>query len=82
MDQRIRQLTVNPRGFVFNRATGATFTTNETGQRILELLLQGETEETIAATLTAEFAVEEDEAGEDLATFLDDLEQYLEKAEA
>jgi len=73
-----RNIAVSESGFIFNPATGDSFSANPVGLRILELLKEGKGDSEIISTLTSEFNVEDHRMKQDLEDFLSMLQQlYL-----
>jgi PqqD family protein of HPr-rel-A system len=70
---RIIQLAINDEGFVFDPATGESYTTNSTGLLILKGLKQGKSMEEMTDGLIEEFVVEKDEAESGILAFMDFL---------
>ncbi len=72
----LRQLAINEEGFVFNPATGESWTVNSTGLYILKLLKEGKDEDTIARQMAAEFDVDLETAQRDVVDFIEKLRSY------
>lgn len=53
-----KNVAVSESGFVFDPHTGESFSVNETGKDILELLKQGKTDDEIMARFQAEYDVD------------------------
>ena len=65
-------------GFIFNPATGDSYSANPAGKRILELMKSGAGHDKIIKTLASEFEVENYQLEQDLDDFLSLLRQlYL-----
>ncbi len=65
-------------GFIFNAATGDSYSANPVGLRIMELLKNGKTTEQIQSKITAEYQVEPERFEQDLDDFISLLHQlYL-----
>lgn len=64
---KIKNLALSETGFLFDPATGNTYTLNESAVFILKALKQGNTPDEIAVALTAEFEVSEPQAREDVS---------------
>ncbi len=69
----IERLAVSKNGFVFDPATGNSYTVNSTGLFILNLLREGKSEEDIVSALVENFDVSQEEARRDLLDFLEQL---------
>lgn len=67
---KIKNLALSETGFVFDPATGNTFTLNETAVFILKLLKTGCGQKQIAESLSAEFEVSPVQAHEDVSDAL------------
>ncbi len=72
----LRQLAINEEGFVFNPATGESWTVNSTGLYILKLLKEGKDEDTIARQIATEFDVDLETAQRDVVDFIEKLRSY------
>lgn len=64
---KIKNLALSETGFVFDPATGNTFTLNESAIFILKLLKTGSDQKQIAESLAAEFEVSAAQALEDVS---------------
>ncbi|MDM8543871.1 PqqD family protein [Desulfococcaceae bacterium HSG9] len=73
---RLSQLTVNDKGFVFNPSSGDCFTANTTGLAILSALKKNKTGETIAQEMTDTYAISRDEAEKGISDFMNHLRIY------
>ncbi len=69
----IERLAISKDGFIFDPATGNSYTVNSTGLFILNLLREGKSEEEIVNALVENFDVSQDEAKRDLLDFLEQL---------
>ncbi|WP_456457212.1 HPr-rel-A system PqqD family peptide chaperone [Thermovibrio sp.] len=69
----IERLAISKDGFIFDPATGNSYTVNSTGLFILNLLREGKSEEEIVDALVENFDVSQDEAKRDLLDFLEQL---------
>jgi len=63
-------------GFIFDPETGNSYTVNQTGLFILELLKEGKSQDEIVDALTEEFEVSPEEAQRDLIDFLEQLRLF------
>jgi len=63
-------------GFIFDPETGNSYTVNQTGLFILELLKEGKSQDEIVDALTKEFEVSPEEAQRDLIDFLEQLRLF------
>lgn len=64
---KIKNLALSETGFLFDPATGNTYTLNESAVFILKALKDGKTPTDIAGALTAEFEVNAAQAHEDVS---------------
>ncbi len=69
----IERLAISKNGFVFDPATGNSYTVNSTGLFILNLLREGKSEDEIVDALVENFEVGQEEARRDLLDFLEQL---------
>ncbi len=69
----IERLAISKNGFVFDPATGNSYTVNSTGLFILNLLREGKSEDEIVDALVENFEVSQEEARRDLLDFLEQL---------
>jgi PqqD family protein of HPr-rel-A system len=67
---RIKNLALSETGFLFDPATGNTFTLNESAMTILKALKNGLGQQQIAEALAAEFEVSGSQAREDVSDAL------------
>ena len=70
---KLSTLAVSDTGFIFDPATGHSYTTNEVGIRLLNLIKQGLDKEQVVAQVIAEYDVSEDEIDIDYNEFVDNL---------
>jgi PqqD family protein of HPr-rel-A system len=68
--ERLAQLSVTDAGFVFDPRSGSSYSLNETGIRLFELLKGNQSEEEIRAAMTTEFDVTTETLERDLFDFL------------
>ncbi len=68
-----KHISVSKSGFVFDSKTGESYSLNGTGREILELLIEGRTEEEIKEYFLMKYDVQEST----LARHLDDYMQML-----
>ncbi len=73
---KVKHLAISEDGFIFDPTTGNSFTTNETGLFILQLLKEGKTPEEIVQALVQEYEVDEKEAERDVLDFMEKLRRY------
>ena len=70
----LKPLQLLPNGFAFNPATGDSFSLNPCGQKVFQLLQQGQHRLQIARSLASEFGIAQDIADRDVADFLQQLQ--------
>ena len=73
---RLQQLAINAEGFIFDPATGESFTVNPMGLAIIDKLKQGLSPETIAAELHESFESVPDTVERDVADFIAHLKTH------
>ncbi len=69
-------IAVSESGFVFNPVNGESFTVNETGAQILNLMSKSKSEDEIKEILISEFNADEVTIEKDLQDFMDNLNRY------
>ena len=69
-------IAVSENGFVFNPASGESFTTNQVGLEILNLLRKGTEKAAIIATISEKFEADADLIEHDLNDFSEMIKQY------
>lgn len=62
-------------GFLFHASTGDSYSVNEVGQRIIQLIREKNDMETIKQVLTDEFEVDREQVEEDLLDYIQFLKQ-------
>jgi hypothetical protein len=72
---KLNSLAISDNGFIFKPATGESYTTNELGLLIINLLKANKSKNEIINGITEEFEVDELTAGRDLYEFLDFLKK-------
>ncbi len=70
---KLSTLAVSDTGFIFDPATGHSYTTNEVGIRLLKLLKEGLDKDQLTSQIIAEYDVTEDEIDLDYNEFVDNL---------
>lgn len=63
---KVKSLAMNDNGFIFDPASGYSYSANETGLFILKLLSSGLGKDEVVAKLTEEYEVREDDCSSDL----------------
>jgi hypothetical protein len=71
-----QNIAISENGFMFNPATGDSFSTNETGKEIIRLLQEGKNQAQILDALENHFATDRASLEKDLADFLYMLGNY------
>lgn len=69
-------IAVSENGFVFNPASGESFTTNQVGLEMLNLLRKGTKKEAIIAAITEKYDADASLIEHDLNDFSEMLKQY------
>lgn len=72
---KLNSLAISDNGFIFKPATGESFTTNELGLFIINLLKEGKSGDEIINAITDDFEIDNVTAGRDLYEFLDFLKR-------
>lgn len=72
---KLNSLAISDNGFIFKPATGESFTTNEMGLFIIDLLKEGKSGDEIINAMTEDFEIDNVTAGRDLYEFLDFLKR-------
>jgi hypothetical protein len=72
---KLNSLAISDNGFIFKPSTGESFTTNEIGLMIINLLKEGKSADEIISVITEEFDVDAISAGRDLYEYLDFLKR-------
>ena len=73
--RKLNSLAISDNGFIFKPSTGESFTTNELGLLIINLLKDGKSADIIIQEITEEFDVDAIAAGRDLYEYLDFLKR-------
>ncbi len=76
MTNKLKTLAVSDTGFIFDPATGSSYTLNETATLMFQLLKEGKNEEELLQAVTAEYDVDQKTLESDLFDFLNQL-KYL-----
>ena len=69
-------LAMSETGFLFLPGTGETFTSNEIGRKIIQLIQKGESSDKIIEKITNEYDIDSNTFEKDLNDFLIQLSQY------
>ncbi|MBN1970143.1 MAG: PqqD family protein [Candidatus Delongbacteria bacterium] len=75
--EKLQNLAVSDSGFIFDPITGHSYSTNEVGLEILNLLKKGESVDSIVSTMIEEYDTSRDELLVDIEDFIDTLKNYL-----
>ncbi|MBT3500996.1 MAG: PqqD family protein [Candidatus Marinimicrobia bacterium] len=70
------ELTISESGFLFDHATGLTYTLNSTGQFIFRNIQDKQNARSILSLVMNEFEVNEDTAHKDLDDFIRQLKEF------
>ena len=73
---KLSRLAINEEGFIFDPATGGSFTVNRTGLDILKDMKDNRPQEDIADMLARRYGVEPRDAERDVADFADRLRAF------
>jgi hypothetical protein len=71
-----KNIAVSDSGFIFNPATGESFSTNPIGLEIITMLRSGKSRQEICATITENYATDQQTADRDLHDLISMLKQY------
>ena len=71
-----KNIAISDSGFLFNPATGESFTVNPIGLEIINLLSEGKTESEICVTITERYFVELPVVNRDLHDFIHMIKQH------
>lgn len=69
-------IAISESGFVFNPATGESFTVNPIGAEVIHLLKENKSIEEATAVILTKYIVDETSVEKDLNDFIDMLKQY------
>ncbi|MDO9276556.1 MAG: PqqD family protein [Lutibacter sp.] len=72
---KLNSLAISDNGFIFKPSTGESFTTNEMGLFIIQLLKENKSGEEIINAIMEDFEVDKITAGRDLYEYLDFLKR-------
>lgn len=71
-----RNLAISDSGFLFNPATGDSYSVNPLGQDILKMLKDGSTEEEIKEKILEEYSIDAVSVEKDIYDFFNMLKSY------
>ncbi len=74
--EKLNSLAISETGFIFDPTSGHSFTTNEVGMEILNLLKSGKEIQEIIEELQEEYAVSENELEIDVMDYIHNLKNY------
>ena len=73
--ERLKDLAISESGFLFDPYSGATFTLNNTGKFILQLLMEGKVIEDIESALRKRFEIGDEDLRSDIYEFVNLLKE-------
>jgi hypothetical protein len=73
--ERLKDLAISESGFLFDPYSGATFTVNNTGKFILQLLMEGKVIEEIESALRKRFEMRDEDLRSDIYEFVNLLKE-------
>jgi hypothetical protein len=73
--ERLKDLAISESGFLFDPYSGATFTVNNTGKFILQLLMEGKVIEEIESALRKRFEMGDEDLRSDIYEFVNLLKE-------
>jgi len=73
--ERLKDLAISESGFLFDPYSGATFTLNNTGKFILQLLMEGKVIEEIESALRKKFEIGDEDLRSDIYEFVNLLKE-------
>jgi hypothetical protein len=73
--ERLKDLAISESGFLFDPYSGATFTVNDTGKFILQLLMEGKVIEEIESGLRKRFEIGDEDLRSDIYEFVNLLKE-------
>ncbi|MBT3168269.1 MAG: PqqD family protein [Candidatus Cloacimonetes bacterium] len=74
--EKLTRLAISDNGFIFDPITGHSFTTNEIGIKIINLLKENKENEDILDELAEIYSVNENELDVDLMDFIHNLKNF------
>ena len=72
--KKLQNLAIAESGYIFDPASGHSYTANETGVFILNLLKQGKSSEEICAQICEEYDIDENSAESDTIRVIEQLQ--------
>ena len=73
--ERLKDLAISESGFLFDPYSGATFSVNNTGKFILQLLMEGKVIEDIESALRKKFEIGDEDLRSDIYEFVNLLKE-------
>jgi Coenzyme PQQ synthesis protein D (PqqD) len=73
--ERLKDLAISESGFLFDPYSGATFTLNNTGKFIIQLLMEGKVIEQIESALRKRFEIGDEDLRSDIYEFVNLLKE-------
>jgi hypothetical protein len=73
--ERLKDLAISESGFLFDPYSGATFSVNNTGKFILQLLMEGKVIEEIESALRKRFEIGDEDLRSDIYEFVNLLKE-------
>jgi len=73
--ERLKDLAISESGFLFDPYSGTTFTVNNTGKFILQLLMEGKVIEEIESALRKRFEIGDEDLRSDIYEFVNLLKE-------
>jgi len=73
--ERLKDLAISESGFLFDPYSGVTFTVNNTGKFILQLLMEGKVIEEIESALRKRFEIGDEDLRSDIYEFVNLLKE-------
>ena len=71
-----KNIAISDSGFVFNPSTGDSFSTNQLGLEIINLMKEGKTIDEVVSSITSKYNVEKSNVEKDLSDFFSMLTSF------
>lgn len=71
-----KNIAISDSGFVFNPSTGDSFSTNQLGLEIINLMKEGKTIDEVVGSITSKYNVEKSNVEKDLSDFFSMLTSF------
>lgn len=75
--QKLKNLAVSANGFIFDPATGHSYTANETGVFLLQKISDGHSVEELIREVTDAYAVDRNTAEQDVVMMIEHLKSHF-----